>query len=130
MCDYSSPYFKSKDRESRQIALEKDFLQNVDYKNHLDIIKRAVGKYQELSSSPTLKLLEAAKSAVTKVSDYLNNNFPSDGNVKNYISALEKVGKIQAEISSLEEAVKTEQLNSKIRGGGEINKREKRIGER
>lgn len=129
--DYSSPY-ASMEFTERIARVKEDFFPKKYVKDNKlkKAIEDALNKYDVLSTTPSSKLLEAAKVAVKKISDYLTDTVVDDDNIKSYIGGFDKIATLQKQIAALEEAVNKEHLNTTIRGGGQVNKREKRPSDR
>jgi len=119
--DYKSVYnaYPEHEREARVI---KDFIRDDKWIPD-DEIKAACIKYDELQVTPTLRLLQSARTATDKLSQFFLIQDPEH---KNYTSNLEKLGRLIESMDKLEEKVKKEQTNSnRVRGGGEARTREK-----
>ncbi len=121
LSDYKSPY-NVYPEEVRADEIQKDFIRNTKWKPD-ELVVLAVKKYKELQETPAIKLLNAARGAVVKVTKYL---LVKDMDDRNYSKELEKVGKIIDSLDRLEDKVKKDiKINEKIRGGGEIASRER-----
>jgi len=121
LADYKSPY-NVYPESIRPNEIQKDFIRNDKWKPD-ELILQAIKKYKELQETPVIKLLNAARSAVHKVTKYLTDKDMDD---RNYTKELEKIGKIIDSLDRLEDKVKKDiKINEKIRGGGDISSRER-----
>lgn len=102
--------------------LKRDFLGS-DKAKVDKVITAAIKKYKELSFSTNMRLLKAARAATDKLSEYYEDMASSDitkFKPRDLSSNLKDVGGIIKSLDMLEEFVKKEQAESKVRGGGEI----------
>lgn len=121
LADYKSPYNVYPD-DIRPLEIQKDFIRNDKWKPD-NLVLEAVLKYKEMQETPAIKLLNAARAGVHKVTKYLNDK---DMDQKNYSKELEKVGNIIESLDKLEEKVKKDiRISEKIRGGGSVHDRER-----
>jgi len=101
-------------------VLKRDFL---DGKDPDDVIEAAVEKYKELSFTTNMRLLKAARAATDKLSEYYEQMAATDVSSfkpRDLSANLKDVGGIIKSLDMLEEFVRKEQAESKVRGGGEI----------
>jgi len=119
--DHKSSYQNYPDEE-RADKVRDDFIRDKKWRMD-DQVQAAISKYDELQTTPTLRLLLSARIAVDKLAAYFKEAEPED---RNYTSNLDKIGKIIESLDKLEEKVKKEQTQqSKIRGGGDVRSRER-----
>ena len=129
MCDPTSdnPY-RGYETVEREKVLKQDFIRDVKWKPD-EVIKAAMGKFDEMLQTTNSRLLKGAKAAADKLSVYFENidfdEVGADGkpvySARDLSSNLSSVGNIVKSLSQLESMVKREQLeSSKTRGGGEI----------
>jgi hypothetical protein len=124
MCEWSSPYAKYPDRKKQLI---KDFL---DGEEPDEAVVAAVEKYQELSNTPQIELLQAARKGANALATYFREAEPSlsknaGREAKDLMHNLEKVGALLSKFSEWEEQVKKEQASNAVRRGvkiGEFNR--------
>jgi hypothetical protein len=121
LVDFKSPY-QAYPEDIREIKIKEDLFKDKNWKPD-DLIKSACKKYYELIETPTLRMLNSARIAVEKLSNYFKVSNPND---KSYTANLEKLGKIIESLDKLEEKVKKEQTSeTKVRGGGIVKERER-----
>jgi len=122
----SNPY-RAYNTIDRDVVLRRDFFGSKTHKVDKPILA-AVEKYKELAETTSMRLLRAAKSATDKLSEYFENvDFNATDNYgkplfnsRELSTNLKEVGGIIKSLNLLEEFVKKEQTESKVRGGGEI----------
>lgn len=122
MVDPKSPY-QNLDQVERLKALQTDF----DISNIPEIeIAEATNKYQQLTWTPSMKLLHNAKEGAHKLANFFVNYGPDDPlHGKTYVQNLAKSGEIIKQIEILEEKVRKEAAaNVKVRGGAQLSSRE------
>lgn len=120
-CDWSSPYAQYEPLERKQI-LKKDFL---DGKDETALLKEAIEKYEELSQTESLRLLEAARGAVRRLRQYFEGADPASEEdpgkaAKDLMANLKNVGDVISKINTWEQQIKKEQSTSNVRKGVEI----------
>lgn len=121
LSDYKSVY-TAYPEEEKEFRIKQDFIKD-DAWDKDELVVEAIRKYEEFQSTPTLKMLRAAKVASEKLSTFFLTQDPEH---KNYTSNLEKLGKIVESIDKLEERVKKEETNqNRVRGGGAVRSRER-----
>ena len=75
--DFNSPYYQHPEHD-RHILLLKDVIKDEKFKVDNDV-KQAVEKYKQLHITPSMRLLDAANSAIYKMEKYFKNvNFEND----------------------------------------------------
>lgn len=133
LCDYNSPYsiYPLYERKERLIQ---DFLKKDTTSLESKMVKDAIQKYKEFQETPSMKLLESAKIACGKLSDYFTTldfkEMDDTGRpvyqAKDVASNLKAVGGIIESLNKTEDQVKKEITSStKIRGGGEAGEYER-----
>jgi len=133
LCDYNSPYAIYPENE-REYILEKDYM--IDYKKEIKktYVLDAIKKYKAFQQTTSMKLLEAAKVACNKLSDYfhqvdfkeLDENGKHVYNAKDVAINLKSIGGIIESLNKTTEQVQKEiTSSSKIRGGGEAGEYER-----
>lgn len=121
--DYKSPY-QSYPENKREDALLKDFIRDSTWKADKAVLE-AISKYEEFQQTPSMRLAKAIRKAQDKVTDYLDTG-ESDLDIKDYVSVIEKAGKMVESSDKVEDKVKKEiTAAEKIRGGGAIKSRER-----
>lgn len=119
--DFKSPYQNIAD-EHREAEVIKDFIKDDKWRPDA-LVNLAIEKYNYLQETASLRLLKSARGAVEKLTTFFKDKNTDD---RNYTSNLEKLGKIIESIDKLEEKVRKDTKSTeKIRGGGEINERER-----
>lgn len=120
IADYKSDYLAyPENTRSRQVAC--DIMKDEDYKPD-ETVKAAVRKYEELQTTPTLRLLKAARHALEEACLYYDTVKPSDRNILAIAGSIEKVGKITESLDKLEDKIKREvQSEGRSKAGREIN---------
>jgi hypothetical protein len=127
LCDYKSPYVVYAEVD-RDLVLRKDFIKD-DKWTPDELIQNAVLKYRELQYTPILRMLNSALGVAGKISSYFDNvDFEAKdtrGNhvydINDVLAAIDKVEKAVKKLKSLEQQVKSEQLeNTTVRGNSEI----------
>ena len=91
-------------------------------------VEAAINKYREISETTSVRLLKAAKFAAQKLEDWFYSvDFKKlDDRGKPLFSSrdlsanLGRMGDILKSLNSLEEFLRKEQADSKVRGGGEV----------
>ena len=127
LCDYNSPYAIYPENERKNILME-DYMK--DYKKEIkkSSMINAIEKYKAFQQTTSMKLLEAAKVACNKLSDYfhgvdfkeLDENGKPVYNAKDVALNLKSIGGIIESLNKTTDQVKKEiTSSSKIRGGGE-----------
>jgi hypothetical protein len=131
VCDFKSPYAVFP-RKQREAEVKKDIVKITGWKADKEVLA-AVKSYEKLQTTPTIKLYEAAKETIGKLTDYLNSidfTRKKDGKAifqaKDVLTNLQKIGGVIDSLSKIEQKVMKEMSDdSKIRGGGRIGSRER-----
>ena len=127
LCDFKSPYAVYPKHE-RLKKLENDFLKEDYLLAEQPLVKHAIAKYKEFQETPSMRLLESAKVACGKLSDYfetldfkeLDDSGKPVYQAKDVAANLKAVGGIIESLNKTEDQVKKEvTASAKIRGGGE-----------
>lgn len=127
MYSYKSPYFQYPD-ETKEKSILKDIneFSTIDTKDPL--MTAAITKYKELHITPTMALLNGAKSAMYKISTHLSNtNITSgkDANIVQIQNSIKQISETNNRYKELLKQVEEEQdLNSLARGGRKVGNRE------
>lgn len=127
LCDFNSPYaiYPEYDRKEK---IKTDFLKGNDKLILTPEVSNAIDKYKEFQHTPSMRLLESAKVACGKLSDYFMEldfkELDDSGRpvyvAKDVAANLKAVGGIIESLDKTEDQVKKEvKTNSKIFGGGE-----------
>lgn len=124
MADYDSPYSVFPESE-RAVKVKKELLKDEKAKVPTGV-NTCVELYRELCSTESLRLLEAAKGAVHRLTSYFNSVDISDDNVKEVMDSLKKLKDVILSLDVLNEQVKKERISDTgaTRGGGSPSKRE------
>ena len=128
LCDHGSPFaaYAADVREAEVAASIFDVEWNAD-----KVVLAAWDKYNELTETTAVKLLKAARSAVSKLKVYLeiidltaiDENGRPVYNAKDLVANLSKMADVVDGLTKLEDQVKKdEQTNSPNRGGVVVNK--------
>ena len=127
LCDFNSPYSIHPEYERKE-TLVKDFLKGSSKLVDTPDVSQAIEKYKDFQQTPSMRLLESAKIACGKLSDYFTTldfkEMDDSGRpvyqAKDVAANLKAVGGIIESLNKTEEQVKKEiTSSSKIRGGGE-----------
>lgn len=133
LCDYNSPYAIYPENE-REAILIQDYMQGYKKEIKKSNVQQAIEKYKSFQQTTSMKLLEAAKVACNKLSDYFHQidftELDDDGkpiyNAKDVALNLKSIGGIIESLNKTTEQVKKEiTSSSKIRGGGEAGEYER-----
>jgi len=118
MYDYRSPYrdYSERDREQKVskdcFPAEPDWVQDA-------AVKKAVKRFRELQETANSRLLQAAKIAADKLTDYFKNVDSSAAS--EIVRNLKELGTVVKSLDILEKQVQKEQLEkNSIRGGQEV----------
>lgn len=123
--DFASPYVKQGlSDEDKWDIISKDLSMNrVEDKK---MISSAIKRYKELNSTETLRLLEAAQSAINSIINYFNELDMSEknekglllNNISQVMTSLKGIGQVNKDIKKLKEEVLAEMNQSgRIKGG-------------
>ena len=121
-CDFQSPY-SSLLIEERKERVEEEVLEgDID-----DEIEKACELYRELSKTPALELLEAAREGANALISYFKNANPAaeekpGKEAKDLMSNLTKVGDLLNKFQEWEDTIKKEQDKADTRKGVTLNK--------
>ncbi len=127
LCDYNSPYAIYPENERKNILIE-DYMKEYKKEIKKSSMLNAIEKYKAFQQTTSMKLLEAAKVACNKLSDYFHGvdfkELDEDGkpvyNAKDVALNLKSIGGIIESLNKTTDQVKKEiTSSSKIRGGGE-----------
>lgn len=120
--DPSSPY-SNFPYDKRKEIIKKDL-----FKNELEEtpeLKAAMSKYEELSETPTQRLLNAVKHKIDEIADYLKSTPYTDDNATAQLKSIESTSKLTAQLIILQEAVNKEKSsNEQISGNKRVRKYE------
>ncbi len=142
LADYKSPYLTYSEKE-RHLKLVKDLRLGNEWKPDI-AIKNAIDKYRELNETPAMRTLRIVKETLTtavsatqslrvkieeSLAKYENGETLDDGSpavdivqIINAVTSLlglsEKIPKMIATLSAIEEKVKKEAVDERIYGGG------------
>ena len=128
LCDYKSPYIAYAEPE-REKVIREDFIKDDKWKPD-EVITTAIEKYKELQYTPILRMLNSALGVADKISGYFDKvNFDEVDakgfhkyDINDVLGAISKVENAVKKLKSLEQQVKSEQLeNTNVRGNSEIN---------
>ena len=131
--DFLSPYAIYPAYERKKILLD-EFLKGDIKTANSKQVQEAISKYKEFQETPSMRLLEAAKVACGKLSDYFMDldftQLDDSGRpvyvAKDVAANLKAVGGIIESLDKTEEQVKKEITTStKIRGGGNAGEYER-----
>ena len=126
-CDFLSPYSIYPAYERKTVLLE-EFLRGYTKLESSKLVQEGIKKYEEFQKTPSMRLLEAAKVACGKLSDYfMDLDFKEMDDTgrpvyvaKDVAANLKAVGGIIESLDKTEEQVKKEiTVSTKIRGGGQ-----------
>lgn len=128
--DFKSPYVKSYAGEDLVNKVKSDFTSE-DWKES-KFVKDAINKYTDLQKTKTLKLFEAADSALSQIYTYLKNfkidevdDEKRDTVVNNVLKNIEKVPDIGLKLDSARRSVERElEAGGRQKGTGNIKSRE------
>lgn len=127
MADFKSPFFNTPE-EDRQAVVTKEIFGGEDWAPD-ELVNEGLAFYRRVHQTPSMKLLEAANSAIGELESYLRGiNFEDtvDGKMKyspkDLIYNLEKLGKVVDGLADLRKRVeKEQQADTQNWGGVEIN---------
>lgn len=128
MADFQSPFFNTRDEE-RQVEVTKEIFGEEEWTPD-ELVLQGLQTYKKIHQTPSMKLLEAAHEAVSKLEQYLRDvdfTETTEGNKLKYspkdlISNLEKLGKVVDGLSELRKRVeKEQQADTQNWGGVELN---------
>ena len=128
MGDYRSPYFNVASPEERQKKIIEDVFPEPWQPD--DLVLEGLETYKGLLQTPSMRLLEAANEAVSKLESYLRSvefeSLDESGKLvyspKDLIHNLEKLAKVVDGLSELKKQVEKERLqNDQTYGGYDLN---------
>jgi len=115
MYDFTSPY-QSYNEAERKEKIVKDYLKDIPKWKPDKLVNMAIKKFNELQSTPTLKLLRAVQNSMEMVTNFFNTAEEKD--VNNIMKHSEKIGHLVKSIDILTKQVEKEMAeNSAVRGG-------------
>ena len=118
MYDYRSPYRDYTERDREQKILKDCFPEKQDWVPDKEI-QKAVKRFRELQETTNSRLLQAAKIAANKLTEYFRNVDSSAAS--EIVRNLKELGTVVKSLDMLEKQVQKEQLEkSSVRGGQEI----------
>lgn len=120
-CDFDSPYFSYEENE--RVNLIKDqVLEDPKYKPS-KLVQSAIEAYKKLNLSPSMRMLDAAYSAIFKMDDYFKNvDFEDGDEIDKVQKAITNMPKMIQAINESKELCKKEQSSSeRIRGNASLN---------
>jgi len=115
MYDFTSPYssYNIKERKTRII---KDYFEKIPKWKPDKLVSIAIKKFNELQTTPTLKLLKAVQNSMEMVTSFFNGAEEKD--VNSIMKHSEKIGHLVKSIEILTKQVEREMSeDSSIRGG-------------
>lgn len=126
LCDFISPY-KDLPEYERGNIIKADIFKGEKWTSD-EVIEEAIDKYNQLQETPNMRLLKSARSTLEKMADYFDKidfeETDSFGKLKysakDVASNLTSVGNIVKSLTSLEQQVKKEVIESNVRGDNEI----------
>lgn len=127
--DWNSPYRVYTDIDDRKRKVKKDYIKEKDWTEDVDV-KAALDKYNELSKTPIMRLIEDAYVMVDKLRSYfLQVDFNRVDKMGKKIdkategmSNLEKLGKVVESLKRLEEMAAKEKLEkTSVRANREVS---------
>lgn len=127
VCDPGSPYFQVSQEYREEVVTKAIFKEEPDWKPD-EVVQEGLETYQEIITSPSIRLLKSAMRSIDELEKYFNNvNFEKGENKevhdpKDVISNLEKLGKLVTSLRELKEQVEKEQTSdSETYGGYQLN---------
>ena len=118
MYDYRSPYRDYSESDRRDKVVQDCFPDEQDWVPD-EAISKAVERFRELQETANSRLLQAAKVAADKLTDYFRNVDASAAT--EIVRNLKELGTVVKSLDALEKQVQKEQLEkSNVRGGQEI----------
>jgi len=122
LCDYRSPYRDMRE-DLKEKTVRKDMSVDSKWKPDKEVIK-AKEKYILLQDTANTRLLQAAKVAADKLTDYFTTVDPSDAN--NIVRNLKELGSVVKSLDTLQKQVEKEQLDREsAKGSRDIGHYEK-----
>lgn len=128
MCDFRSPYFNVPE-EDRSSALITDIFGDDDWEPD-ELVQEGLELYQELTQTPSMRLLDAAQVSVAELERYFRDvDFDETDEkgkykytAKDLMSNLEKLSKLVDSLSDLRKQVeKEQQVETENWGGVQLN---------
>ena len=115
MYDFTSPY-QGYNIIERKGKILKDYLEHIPNWKPDKLVNAAIKKFNELQSTPTLKLLNAVRGSMEMVTSFFKSAKQQD--VNNIMKHSEKIGHLVKSIDVLTRQVEKEMAeNSAVRGG-------------
>ena len=116
ICDSNSPYSNFPEDKRKEIV-GKDMFKD-EIKINSDLLE-AIKKYNDLSESPTQRLLSSVKSKIDGVATFLNNTDINEDSLVSVLKAIESTSKLVSQLATLEDAVNKEKATDSTRRAGE-----------
>lgn len=129
LCDYTSPYRRSYSIFDLEKVIKADFIKDPKWVPD-ELVQRGIKKYEDLQNTISTRILASAKIGAEKLAKYfedvdftdLDDNGRPKFTAKELASNLAAVGNIVKSLLSLENQVRSEQMEqSNVRGKSEIN---------
>jgi hypothetical protein len=128
MCDPKSPY-NNYPPDKKEKFIREDFIRDKDIKESNPLIKSAILKYNSLVKVPEHYLLESARNALFKVSQWLDTTKirdGKDGNIQSVIASIKNLASSLNSYDQIKEAVEKEVSKQGVkRGKGSVGSRER-----
>lgn len=119
-CDWSSPYRNYTDTAERKQKVAASFIKDDKWKEDAEI-KAAIDKYEELSKTPLMGLLEDSYHLVDVLRKYFRSANAATVDSSRAMDNLQKLSKVVESMKALEQAVAKEKSeSSKVRGNKNI----------
>jgi len=115
MYDFKSPYHAYVERE-REVHILKDYIKDSKWRPDKKV-KAAISKFKELQHTANSRLLEAAKIAADKLTDYFREIDSSSAN--DIVRNLKELAGVVKSLDALEKQVQREQLEANMARGGQ-----------
>jgi len=115
MYDFTSPYSSYTEKE-RKGRILKDYFKEIPKWKADKLISAGIKKFNELQSTPTLKLLRAVQKSMETITTFFNDAEQKD--VNSIMKHSEKIGHLVKSLDILTKQVEKEMAeNSSVRGG-------------
>lgn len=131
-CDYKSPYLRSMGRDKVRLVVAKDFMKDSAYKPGPKI-EKAIEKYKDLQTTPSMRLLEASIRTIHNLTNYLETVDLQERDKSNkpiykptdVTNSLKSIGGIVESLNKVQEQVEREQTTKgTLRGQRQKGNRE------
>lgn len=116
MIDSGSPYSNFPEYKRKEFIGKDIFKGEI---KETPLLKDAMGKYIELSESPTQRLLTSVKGKIDDVANFLKNTDITEDSLAPVLKAIESTSKLVSQLSTLEDAVNKEKATDATRRAGE-----------